>query len=271
MPKKLDPDSKRSTKILKLYSLLLRNDKEYSTAELMEYLKCSKQTIRGIVDDLNESGLISVEERKVHNKNVFRIEHCRPGIYEPIALEGFRQMEMCRDILGSMLPKEDFESLNRAIFEAQNYLPRHERSNFKTFSVAVGFTKGYIDYSKFKDILHNLYKCIMENKCCYIEHSRLINTQTKRHMFAPKRVKCYRETFYITGWIIDESQSEIKAKYDNPAMFSIHRIKNVQIIEDKSSSALPPVSVEKKNSYGIISDSEPFKVTLRFTEDYAIT
>lgn len=166
MGKKKAPDSTRSDKTLKLYRLLLLNDKKYSTNELTERLQCSKQTIRSIVDTLNAIPDIRIEEEcddKTRVKRYF-MEHYKHGMQEPIALDGFRQMELCRDLIGNVLPKDDLEKLNLAIFNAANYLPRKDRLNFKTLSIASGFQKGFINYSDFTEQFHELFRCIKEKK-----------------------------------------------------------------------------------------------------------
>ena len=94
MPKKIDPDATKSDKLLKLYRLLLGSERKYSTLELTKLLNCSKQSIRHLVDTLNSNEEINVEEEtdpKTRTKRYF-IEHCRHGMYEPIAIEGYRQM-----------------------------------------------------------------------------------------------------------------------------------------------------------------------------------
>lgn len=272
MATKQDPDSKRVDKALKLYRLLLINDRKFSTTELTKILNCSKQSIRAVVDDLNANPEINIcEEFNEHTRvKKYFIEHRKNGMNEPIALEGYRQMELCRDILGDLLPDEDSISLNNALFNAANYLPRKDRCNFKTFSIAAGFSKGHIDYNNSKDILHKLYECITQTKCCKLSYQKEINGIIKEYFFAPKRIICLRDTLYIKGWIVEDKGNRIVNKHQHPTNFSVHRIQNIQILEDKTSEELSDV-VNKQDTFGLISENEPFKVILRFTNPHAIT
>lgn len=272
MATKQDPDSKRVDKALKLYRLLLINDKKYSTTELTKILNCSKQSIRAVIDDLNANPEINIcEEFNEHTRvKKYFIEHCKHGMNEPIALEGYRQMELCRDLIGELLPEDDLLELNKALFNAANYLPRKDRCNFKTFSIATGFSKGHINYSNSKEILHKLYDCITQKKCCSLSYQKEVNGTIKEYYFAPKRIICLRDTLYIKGWIVEYKSNRIVNKYQHPTNFSVHRIQNIQILKDKTSKELSDV-VNKQDKFGLISENEPFKVILKFTNPHAIT
>lgn len=272
MPKKIDPDATKSDKLLKLYRLLLGSERKYSTLELTKLLNCSKQSIRHLVDTLNSNEEINVEEEtdpKTRTKRYF-IEHCRHGMYEPIAIEGYRQMELCRDIVGELLPEDDRKKLELAIFNAANYLPRKERFSFKTISFAQGLSKGHIDYSKVQTQLHSLYECINRKKCCLVSHQKFFDGELKKHCFAPMKLIVLHENFYIAGFIVNESGPVIP-KYDNPTNFAVQRITEVEILEDRSSEKLPALPEKSDNLFGIIKEGQPFTVKLKFTNLYVST
>jgi len=271
MGKKLDPDATRSDKLLKLYRLLLLNDRKYTTTELTEKLGCSKQTIRAIVDSLNSNPEIEISEEyneKTRSKSYF-IEHHKSGYHETIALDGFRQMELCRDLIGNILPEEDLNKLNLAIFNAVNYLPRQDRSNFKTLSFGSKFHKGLINYSKFTEQLHSLMKCIKEKKCCILEYQKIYKGEIKEYSFAPQRLLCMHDCFYIIGWITDSNNVSEKI-YESQSKFLVHRIHKVRILEDSNSSQLPDLN-EDSDNFGIIDDKKIYEITLKITDPYAVT
>jgi predicted DNA-binding transcriptional regulator YafY len=178
-------------------------------------------------------------------------------------------MELCRDLIGDVLPEEDREKLNLAIFNAANYLPRKDRVNFKTLSIASGVTKGFINYSLFTEQFHDLFNCINNNKCCVIEYQKHIGKDIKEHYLAPKHLLYMRECFYILGWLLDSNNLSLKL-YDTPTRFLVHRIKKVRILDDSSSKDFPVVN-SNNDYYGIINDSEIYDVTLKFNDPYAIT
>ncbi|SFJ87816.1 WYL domain-containing protein [Succinivibrio dextrinosolvens] len=179
-------------------------------------------------------------------------------------------MELCRDLIGKLLPEDDLLELNKALFNAANYLPRKARCNFKTFSIATGFSKGHINYSNSKEILHKLYECITQKNCCSLSYQKEVNGTIKEYYFAPKRIICLRDTLYIKGWIVDDQHDEVICKHPNPTNFSVHRIQDIHVLEDKSSEALSDV-IGNHEMFGLISENEPFKVILRFTNPHAIT
>ena len=271
MGKKLNPDATRSDKLLMLYRLLLLNDKKFSTTELTQKLECSKQTIRAIVDTLNSHPEIIISEeydKKTRGKKYF-IEHNKHGMTEPIALDGFRQMELCRDLIGDVLPEEDREKLNLAIYNAANYLPRKERVNFRNLSIASGITKGFIDYTPFTKQLHDLFYCMNNSKCCVLEYQKHIGAEIKDYYLAPMHLLFMHECFYIYGWITDHSDITHRL-FDSPARFSVQRIKSVRVIEDSSTKDFPAVNASN-DYYGFIDDSEVYDVILKFSDPYSIT
>ncbi len=272
MVKKIDPDSKRVDKALKLYILLLVSNRKFTTTELTQRLNCSKQSVRAIVDDLNANPDIEVIEETDEKTRVKRyyMEHCRPGVYDPITLDGYRQMELCRDLIGDLLPIEDQNSLNRALFDASSYLPRKDRFRFKTFSVATSFSKGHIDYNALKEVLHQLYRCISENRCCILSYQKFVNGETKDYYVAPKRIICLKYTLYIAAFTVEDVDGVPQKKHPECTNFSVHRIKGISVLDDKSSEHLPE-AVKTQDSFGMISEKDPFRAVLNFKNPNAIT
>ena len=269
MGRKQDPDSTRSDKVIRLYELLMW--RKFSTAELTQKLSCSKQTIRQMIDDINKTSqnkVIEEQDIKTRKKSYY-IEHHKYGMNEPIALDGFRQIELCRDLIGNVLPEDDFEKLNLAISNAANYLPKKDLLNFKTLSIATGFQKGFINYSDYTQQFHDLFKCINERKCCVLEYEQHIGEGMKEHYFAPMRFLCMHDCFYIIGWITEKNNPSVK-KYDTPTKFLVQRVKSVNVLEDISSMELPEVT-PNNGLFGVIDDSEEFEVTLKFSGNYAKT
>lgn len=273
MPKKIDPDATRSDKLLTMYRLLLTTNRKYSTTELTELLNCSKQSVRYIVDALNFHPDIEIQEETDPSTRAKRyfIEHGSHGLNEPIDIEGYRQMELCRDIIGDLLPDEDKQKLDLALLNASNYLVRKERVNFKTVSFACGLTKGYIDYNKLKDQLHDIYTCINDKKCCNITYQHFINGETKDFCIAPIRIVVLHESFYLEGYIVKESEGEVCFRFDNPTNFSVQRIIKTDIQHDRSFAEIKVKKQENNKLFGLIREGEPFKVRLKFTTPYAVT
>ena len=178
-------------------------------------------------------------------------------------------MELCRDLIGNVLPEEDFEKLNLAIKNASNFLPRKELQNFRTLSIASGYQKGFINYSSCTQQFHDLFRCINEKKSCVLQYEQHIGEKIKEHYFAPMRLLCMHDCFYIIGWITDKDNPEAK-KFDTPTKFLVQRIKSVQVLEKCSSENLPEVSPENEY-FGVITGSEEFEVILRFRGNYAKT
>ena len=55
MPEKYDQDARPDEKLLKLFMLLLFNDKEFSLTYLAETINCSKQTVARLLRRIDEN------------------------------------------------------------------------------------------------------------------------------------------------------------------------------------------------------------------------
>lgn len=273
MAKKINPDATRSDKLLVLYRLLLTNNRKYSTAELTKILNCSKQSVRCIVDALNFNSEIDIQEEtdpKTRVKRYF-IEHGLHGINEPIDLDGYRQMELCRDIVGDLLPDDDRKKLNLALQNASNYLSRKDRTGFKTVSFASGLTKGYINYDKLKKQLHDLYYCINEKKCCVIKHQKYINGEVRTYCIAPLKIMVLHECFYLFAYIVRDEGDAIR-QFAKPTNFAVHRIVETCVQKERSFDGIYPQQEEvDEQLFGLIRDGNPFTVRLRFLSPESVT
>lgn len=66
MPPKRNSDATAGEKLLALYSLLLFSEREFSLTELAERLRCSKQTVLRLLDQL-EAGAWQGSIRETRN------------------------------------------------------------------------------------------------------------------------------------------------------------------------------------------------------------
>ena len=78
MPEKYDQDARPDEKLLKLFMLLLFNDKEFSLTYLAETINCSKQTVARLLRRIDENYPCHLLERKSNRQKFYHLQ--RPSM-----------------------------------------------------------------------------------------------------------------------------------------------------------------------------------------------
>ena len=99
MPEKYDQDARPDEKLLKLFMLLLFNDKEFSLTYLAETINCSKQTVARLLRRIDENYPCHLLERKSNRQKFYHLQ--RPSMSFKTAIDpaGLRQLALCIAVL----------------------------------------------------------------------------------------------------------------------------------------------------------------------------
>jgi len=104
MPPKKESYRSYGERIIGLFVRLLFTREEYSLTRLTELLQCSKQTVLRLLDDLQRSYQVELEERRLGNRKFVKLR--RPeGRPLPRTLSEmeFNLLLMCRDFTAHLL------------------------------------------------------------------------------------------------------------------------------------------------------------------------
>lgn len=264
MPVKYDQDARPDEKLLKLFILLLFNDREFSLTALTEKVNCSKQTIARLLKRIEENYPCHLEERKSGRQKFYSIQRPKISLKTTIDPEGLRQLALCRDLVRGLLPKEDWELANLSSQQAKTNLPRASYENYQDVSVGVSLVKGYIDYESKKTQLNALERCILNYRCCELHYQKEIGQESKVYYFAPQKLISYHGALYVWGWIVTPF-STVKALKERPINFSVHRITDV-IVQDRSSKNLPVEEPNDLLDFGFMTEPT-FKTKIYFDKE----
>lgn len=260
MPKKKDSNSTALQKGIQLFFTLLLSGRKMSTTELAEKLNCSKQTVARLADQVQASrgGVIDIDFDG--NKKYYHMKRPPSRLPFPLGRERLAQLNICYDFLAKLMPKGMRESLSDTIHQAMyQHLPTGEEL---PESIGLSLGKGMIDYSPFEGILSTVTQAIYERRACTVTYKKQITAESKTFLYAPKGLMNYRETIYVTGWRLQESN---KVKPEREATLALQRIQEAELTSIKTGS-IPPVKNLEDGTFGVML-REPFKITVKFAPD----
>ena len=255
---KWDKDATPSGKLLSLYTLLLIKGKEMSLGELARELKCSKQSVSRMLDQLEASQYGKLLRDKRGKEAIYHLDRPKKLPMLSLNAEGLHQLALCRDFMIHLLPESIRNSVDATLRQASAYLPEQEGEDFFT-TQGHSYVKGHIDYTPFQKLLQTLTQAIKTNKICSVRYQPHLREDARTYLYAPKRLLAYHETLRFVGWIVTP---EGKALYDEPTVFLLHRMKEVSLTRTNAIN-LPDPEDKSKSAFGLIS-GELFTVAVRF-------
>lgn len=265
MGKKWNPDTKPSEKLLAMYTMLLFSRKEASLSELAIELKCSKQTVLRLIDQMEASHFGKIIHSKRGRESMYML--ARPKELPKLSLdaEGLQQLALCRDFMLHLLPESMRKNIDATLQQATAYLS-HGEDPKALFSVGGSFAKGHIDYSPFQDIFTSIIKAIDQKKVCTVQYRSSLHRESTTFAFAPKRLVAYREAIHIHGWIVSDQGSALPL-YEKPTNLALHRMQKV-LLTRRNAGHIPDVKEKNQDAFGLIED-QPFSVQVMFSPSAA--
>lgn len=263
MPSKLDQYASPSQKVLGLFGLLLFSGERYSLSRLAGILKCSKQTVMRMMEQIERSHEASIESGIEDNQRWYRLKG--PGTKPNVSLTAkeIQRLVLCRDMVRHLLPEEFRKELDRTIVRTTVLLPSPEEKPVALSSVCGASFKGGIDYSPFQDMLDTLIVAIQKSKVCDVEYRSAHSGQVRKHFFAPLKIVSYRESFYAEGFKVQDRGAPDPV-YD--MTLSVHRL--VSVVLTRRSHGFSEDDLGRKPGFGLMG-GEPFRVKVAFEKESA--
>ena len=261
MPKKSDPDATTGQKLLLLNSLLLFSNREFSLTELSEKLRCSKQTVLRLLDQL-EAGNVRGLIRDIRGgRAYYRVQRPARRPFLALSPEGLEQLALCRDFVLNLLPEEMRSSLEDALHRAGTLLPEGGDADASTAPLATVLTRGAIDYTSFQPILNRLLAA-MRRKTVLSLRYRNLKDEDRAYDFAPARLLRFHDALYVEGWAVTD-KGQVERLYDNPMTLAVQRLTEAATTRRSFASLkLPPLPED--GIFGFNAE-EAFAASVRFT------
>lgn len=260
MPPKTNPNATTGQKLLILHSLLMFSNREYSLTELSEKLRCSKQTVLRLLDQLEigpERGLI----RELRAGRAYY--HMPRPARRPVLIlspEGLEQLALCRDFVLNLLPEATRLSLEDTLRKAGSLLPEGEDAAEALTPQAGTMTRGAIDYTPFQPLLSRLLAAMRSKTVLSLRYRNRIDEE-RACDFAPVRLLRFHDALYAEGWMVTD-KGRVERLYDSPLTLAVQRL--LEATPTRRSFAaldLPPLSEDGLFGFDV---EEPFTATVRF-------
>lgn len=235
MQKKLDEYAKAGEKLIGLYSLLLFTGKEFSLTQLAEKLRCSRQTILRMVDEINMTRRMQVDSEMRGRQRWYWAVTPRERPNVTLSIEEIQHLLLCRDIVWHSLPQHMRNDIEGSISKTAVLLPEYDGRNEAMRSLAGARPKGVVDYSKLQVQVDAIMKALRERRICEVAYHSPERDKPKVLNVAPYQLLAYREGMYVRCRM-EKALSDPKKYYD-PTL-ALHRMKSVTLT-DRKFKAIP--------------------------------
>ncbi len=261
MPEKLDYYSSYGQKLITLFAKLLFSGESHSLTELSQRLRCSKQTVLRLVDDIRRSYGVDIEDTIRENRKYYRMK--TNGRIPPVlnlAKSEFAVLLMCQAFASHLLGEELFEESTKALEKNRALL-----SQGKCLSPGslASFIPGTIDYTPHEECMRALLQALNENVVCRVTYKALAAKKAKKFSIMPLKMFSHNETVYLHArWADSPKNGRNPSAYD--PLLAIHRIQGIELT-DKLFEYPKDYDFEKiyNRHFGIICD-ELFQVVAEF-------
>ena len=255
MPKKIDDFSSYGQKLLSLFARLLFSMESHSLTDLARMLKCSKQTVLRLVQDIERAYLVNIEHTFKGNRKYYRIKRRfvpSLSLTEPEV----NVLYMCRTFAEHLLGHEQFEEATRALLKSRDLLPEKKAGTPQHFA---SFRPGTIDYTPHQNNIRTIIVAMEKQKICKVNYRRLTAERTKTFYIKPLKLFSHQDTVYLHARKARTPGKAYKAPDFDPLLV-VHRIKKVEIT-DRGFEFPKNYDFEKlfNREFGIIKE-EAFKV-----------
>ena len=261
MPEKRNPYSSYGQKLISLFAALLFSRQRHSLIELSRMLRCSKQTVLRLVDDIKMSYGVDIEETIENRKKYYRLKR-RIGVDPTLNLteSEISVLQMCRAFTEHLLGRKLFEEAARALLKSQSYLPENKRVDSRHFA---SFVPGSIDYTGQHQIIRRLINAMDEKKICILTYKRIAVDKAKIFYIKPLKIFSHKDTVYLHARMARYPGKPFKEPDFDP-LLAVHRIQQLELTE-RSYEFPENYDFEKvfNKSFGVVKE-KTFKVEIEF-------
>ena len=262
MPEKLSPYKSYGEKLISLFARLMFSGQSHSLTELSKMLKCSKQTVLRLVNDIQRSYGVDIEESMQGNKKYYRLK--KPKLIPPVI--NLTEMEMnvlrmCKAFSEHLLGKELFKEATRALEKSQALLPKDKALSSHPFA---SFIPGSIDYTPHQESIRMLLEAMEKKRICKITYRAIMSESLKTFYIKPLKIFSHHDTIYLHAGMARKPGETYKEPDFDP-LLAMHRIKKVELTE-RMFEFPTKYDFEKifNQDFGIIKE-DSFRVEVEFT------
>lgn len=224
MPRKIDDSRSYGQKLITLFARLLFSGDKYSLTELANYLQCSKQTVLRLVDDIQNSFKVDIEEFREGNRKYVCIKKpSRKLTCTPMTERELMVLQMCQAFARHLLGQEQFSEAEIALHKSKSLLPTPHNTLSDHFGAMLF---GTIDYSPHQESMRILIEAMQKSKVCQVSYQAIMEDKPKELHIKPLKMFSHKDTVYLHARLAKKPrQPYVEPEFD--PLLAIHRMKRV--------------------------------------------
>ena len=210
MPKKKNLYRTYGEKLISLFARLLFSREKHSLIALARMLNCSKQSVLRLIEDIQRSYRVEIEESFEGRKKYYRIKRpaWRPARISLTPTE-LNALHMCRTFSEHLMGRELFDETSRALEKSMTLLP--ENQNYSSHHFA-SFRPGSIDYTPYHGIIRTLLESMDRKKICKLTCLRIMADRAKTYYITPT------VTWYVHAHLMKPTNPESASRLENTVL-----------------------------------------------------
>jgi predicted DNA-binding transcriptional regulator YafY len=266
MGQKLNPYSSPAAKVLSLYGLLLFSGKQYSLTELARLLRCSKQTVLRMMEQIEMSHQAKVDSWIHQGRKWFKVKTppARPQVC--LDAKAIQLLLLCRDFVCHLLPASLREELSRTIDRTTTLLPRPEDRPRALTQLGTGLTKGLIDYTAHEHLLEVLLEAMTGRRVCRVRYHSPKRPEPREYCIAPLNLIAHHATLYLQCRLVtDHDEPEI---IHDGMLLAVQRLLEVELTE-RTFTVTAEAGREGGHIFGLMK-GDLFRVEISFRPEAAV-
>lgn len=262
MPKKIAPNRNRGEKLIRLFAALIFSGRPKSLIELSRELKCSKQTVSRLVDDITLSESVMIESFDIGRRRYYNIQTpkiTRKGL--KVSREELAVLHMCQSFTKHLLGQKLFENATRGIGKTRLFLSDGESIGTDRFA---DFLPGSIDYTPHSPSILTIVEAMDNLRICRIRYRRLMAENAKEFFIKPLKLFSHKETLYLHAKMA-RIPGKPHREPDFDPLLPVHRIEKISLTDRRYKYPVK-YDFEKvyNQSFGVIKD-KAFTVELNLS------
>ena len=224
--RKLDPDATHGEKIIRLFAKLLFTKKSWGLVELSEELRCSKQAVMRMVDEITRCYSVQIEDFMDGNRKYYKMLHRERDPVLDLSLSEVNVLMMCQAFARHMLGEKLFKEATVALEKSHGHLSSEKEvsTNFASISV------GTIDYTRHHTHISNLMTAMNEKKVCKVSYQAVESDRPKFFYIKPLKLFSHKNALYLHARMAKHPDLKYKAPDFDP-LLAVHRLVGVEVTE----------------------------------------
>jgi predicted DNA-binding transcriptional regulator YafY len=225
-------------------------------------LRCSKQTVLRLVDDIRRAYGVEIEESVRERRKYFRLKKQVVTPVLPLSRSEITVLQMCKAFTEHLLGADLLKDAAQALDKTTSNLPGQQGVSSKHFAV---LPFGGIDYTPHQDTLRTLILAMEGKKVCKVTYRAGYDGRAKTFFIKPLKLFSHKDCLYLSAQMA-RYPGRTYCIPDFDPLLVVHRIGKIELT-NRNFEYPKSYSFETRfnKDLGVIKD-ESFDVEVEFKD-----